>query len=66
MATYLIVIFTFALAIMIISEHYNDSRMFCIAVMVVINDWFYLKKMMIAVKDCCISVDLTCPSVTSK
>lgn len=66
MAIYLIAIFTFAFAAMMISEYYQDSRMFCIAVMIVINDWYYLKKLMKAIKNCCLSLDLTFPPVISE
>jgi hypothetical protein len=65
MAIYIVVVMTAALITMVTAEYYDDPRMFGIAMMVVINDWFYLMKMIKAVKTCCLSIELTIPSVTS-
>jgi len=59
---YIIGVMTIALTTMVTAKYYDDPRMFCIAMMVVINDWFYLIK---AVKQCCTSIEFTIPSVTS-
>lgn len=65
MAIYIVAVMTAALITMVTAEHYDDPRMFGIAMMVVINDWFYIVKMVKAVKTCCLSIELTIPSVTS-
>jgi len=65
MVIYIVGVMTIALATMVAAEYYDDPRMFCIAMMIVINDWFYLRKLMKTVKQCCTSIELTIPSVTS-